>query len=114
MLVIVVATVGGLLFILIVLVVIAICVLIFRGRKIKENGECVLTAEFEEDRLSKKTTYLYTTCSHTVFLTVFLTALWCNIHNCSMWIDIIMYIYIQSDICTTVLHPTWHSLSCYC
>ena len=39
MLVIAVATVGGLVFILIVLVVIAICVLLFRGRKIKRTGE---------------------------------------------------------------------------
>ena len=36
---IVVATVGGLVFILIVLVLIAICVLLFRGHKIKKTGE---------------------------------------------------------------------------
>ena len=42
MLVIAVATVGGLVFILIVLVVIAICVLLFRGRKIKRTGEWCL------------------------------------------------------------------------
>ena len=50
-LVIAVATVGGLVFILIVLVVIAICVLLFRGRTIKRTGEWRLCLQ-RKDNLS--------------------------------------------------------------